>query len=366
MSRVRRSAHAAVAAMMAFTAPAAARAQGGFLLQGVYDAELWKTDSASRLLARNEGKPAALGRVNLWSAVEPWRDVVLFGQLRAESGNARPESGSTLVADQYGARWSPSDAFVLEAGKLPHVVGLFPARHLSFRNPLIADPDGYTLRYPAAVKLSGVVSRLDYRAGVLSLPLWHAGYSPPPSPAARPAAGLGITPVTGVRFGGSWSDGPYLNDAAGADWRSFHQRLLAAELQLSRGYAELNAELAHSRYDVPGRAAPADGLAWYADLRATLLPRVYLAARVERNDYPFILPITTPGGTLWIANNSDFTAGEIGAGVRPSSSSLVKLSVRAEHRVPNPNPNAPQASGRAFAFQWSQTFDLVELLTVRR
>jgi hypothetical protein len=68
----------------------------------------------------------------------------------------------------------------------------------------------------------------------------------------------------------------------------------------------------------------------------------------------------------WIANKSDFTDVEIGAGFRVTSSTLVKLSVRADHWVPNPNPFAPQSSGRALAMQISQGFDLLEMARGRR
>lgn len=342
------------------------RAQGGFLAQGVIDSELWKTDSASRLLARNDGRPGLLGRINLWAAAEPLRDVVLFGHLEAETGTARREEGSEVYLEQYGVRWSPSDALTLQGGKMAHPVGVFSTRHLSFRNPLVGAPDGYSLTYPMGVQLSGAIATIDYRAAVVDEPLWHEGYTPEPSAAPRPAVGVGITPFTGFRIGASATAGPYLrNDLAttlyaGRDWRSYRQRILAGDVQFSRGYLELNAELAAGSYDVPGRAEPIPGLTWYVEGKYTFTPRFYLATRAERNDYPFIEPRT---GTVWTASRSDFTDIEVGGGFRIRSSTLLKASVRADHRVPTPNPFAPQASGRAVAVQLSQTFDLVEMAT---
>ncbi len=352
--------------------PRASKAQGGLMLQGVYDAELWKTDSASQLLARNGGKLGAIGRINLWTAIEPLRDVVLFGQLQAETGNGRDEPGSEVYVNQYGARWSPSDAFVLEAGKMTHVVGVFSNRHLSFRNPLIGAPDGYSLVYPYGARIFGTVSVFDYRAGVVSKPVWHEGYTPDPSNAWRPAIGGGVTPLTGFRLGASATVGPYLggDDAvfiAGEDWQRYRQRVVAADMQMSRGYFEANAELARASYDVPTHADAATGLTWYVETKYTFTPRFYAAVRVERNDYPYIAPLVTPfTGPIWIASNSDFTDAEIGGGFRVTSSTLLKVSVRADHWVPNPNPNAPSASGRALAMQLSQTFDVVELVTRKR
>ena len=358
----------ALATFLGTAASAPASAQGGILFQGVLDAEMWKTDSLSSLLARNGGKPGAMGRIGLWAAVEPWRDVVMFGQLSAETGPGRQEEGSELYVTQYGTRWSPSDALVLEAGKMTHVVGAFVSRHLSFRNPLVGMPDGYSLVYPFGVKVAGSASVFDWRAAVLSKPMTHEGYTVEPSHTPRPAVGAGITPFVGFRLGASATMGPYLNHElaptllAGREWRSYRQRLVAADMQLSRGYFEAFAELARGSYDVPG-GEPVAGLTWYVETKYTFTPRLYGAVRVERNDYPYIMP---RDDFTWVADKSDFTDVEVGAGFRLTSSMLAKLSVRADHWVPNPNPFAPQTSGRAVAIQLSQTFDLVEMATRRQ
>jgi hypothetical protein len=361
---------AAIAAtLLSLVLPIApASAQGGILFQGVVDAEMWKTDSLSALLARNDGRPGAMARIGLWGAAEPWRDVVVFGQLSGETGPGRHEEGSELYVTQYGTRWSPSDAFILEAGKLTHVVGTFSSRYLSFRNPLVGMPDGYALVYPFGVKVSGSASMFDWRAAILSKPLTHEDYTVDPSHAPRPAVGVGVTPFTGLRLGASATVGPYLNDTlpatllAGRSWRSFNQRIVAADLQFSRGYFETFAELAHGDYDVPGRDA-LGGLTWYVETKYTFTPRFYTAVRVERNDYPYIMPFDQNG---WIADKSDFTDVEVGGGFRMTANTMLKLSVRADHWVPNPNPFAPQASGRALAMQLSRTFDVLEMITPRR
>jgi hypothetical protein len=218
------------------------------------------------------------------------------------------------------------------------------------------------------VRLDGTAGILDYRAGVVSLPVTHENYVPDPSSAPRPAFGLGITPTVGLRFGISGTEGPYLNDAlpaselAGAGWRTFRERILAADAQLSRGYFEAHAELARSSYDVPGQAA-IDGFAYYAESRYTVAPRVFLAARLERNDYPFITPISA---TQWIAVRSAFSDLELGVGYRTSAAALLKLSVRADRWTPSPNPGTPQDNGYALAAQWSRQFDVVEMVTRRR
>jgi hypothetical protein len=207
----------------------------------------------------------------------------------------------------------------------------------------------------------------DYRAGIVSLPITHDGYTPDPSPSPRPAAGFGVTPVVGVRIGASATVGPYLRAdlgpalLAGKSWRSYQQRVVAADVQLSRGYLELFAEAAYGSYDVPGHEA-ANGLTYYVESRYTFTPRLYVAARVERNDYPFIAPL---GGTQWTSANSDFSDAELGTGFRVSATTLLKLSARVDRWAPPRSPYAPSANGRAFAMQVSRTFDLTDAITNR-
>ncbi|HEY2026774.1 MAG TPA: hypothetical protein VGG78_07170 [Gemmatimonadaceae bacterium] len=343
---------------------ASVHAQGGFLMQGVVDGEAWKTDSASALLARNDGRAATLARLCTWAAAEPWTDVVLFGALEGETGRARPEAGSEVYLEQYGLRLLRSERFVFQVGKMPHPVGVYASRHMSYRNPLIGDPDGYSLVYPLGASMSGSASIFDYRAGVVSLPLTHEGYTPDPSPSPRPAVGFGVTPVTGVRIGASATVGPYLrSDLApalldGRSWRAYQQRVVAADAQISRGYLELFGEAAYGSYDVPGHVA-ANGLTYYVESKYTLTPRLYVAARVERNDYPFIAPL---GGTQWTSSSSDFSDAELGTGFRVSASTLLKLSARADRWAPPRSPYAPSANGHALAMQVSRTFDVMDAI----
>ena len=358
----------ATAALLAYPG-AVARAQGGLLFQGLTDLELWKTDAKSTLLRRTNGKPGVLARADVWAAVEPVRNVVLFGELWAEAGSARDEEGAEVYSRQYGVRWTPSDRVSVEGGQVRQVVGTFSSRLLSFRNPLIAMPDGYAPNYPYGARVDAGKGMLDFRAGVLSLPLYREGYTPPPSHAIRPAIGAGITPVIGVRFGASGTVGPYLNDGYSAtqlrsqDWKSYKQKVIAGDAQISRGYFEGNAEIAASWYDVPGRPTAIKGLSFYVEPKYTFTPRFYLAARYERNDYPFINPLNA---TVWIANGVIVQDVEIGGGFRPTATSLVKVTGRKDRWTPNISPNAPKDNGYAVALQWSQTYDFVELFTRRR
>ena len=355
--------------MLALGAAHGAAAQGGVLIQGVADLEAWKTDSASQLLARGGGKPAFLARADIWGAYEPIRNVILFAEYRGEGGPAREEPASLSELRQGGIRLSPSDAFTLQLGKLPQVVGAFTSRSLSFRNPLISGPDGYSEHYPSGVRVDGSVGVVDYAAGLLSLALAREGYTPDPGNALRPSAGVGITPMTGLRFGISATVGPYLSDTftvaslRGQDWKVYKQHVVAADVRFSHGYFEGIAEVTRSSYDVPFQREAIRGLAWYIEPKYTFTPRFFTALRVEQNDYPFISAFAGP---FWVSNGVTFNDVEVGAGFRPSASQLLKLSVRMDHWLPNANPQAPHDNGYAVAVQFSQQFDLVDLLSGKR
>ena len=103
---------------------------------------------------------------------------------------------------------------------------------------------------------------------------------------------------------------------------------------------------------------------YYLEPKYTFSPRFYLAGRYERNDYPFIRPVnaTSP---IWIANRVVLQDVEIGGGFRATATTLLKLTVRADHWAPNASPNAPHDNGYAVAFQWSQRLDFVEMLRRR-
>src|SRR4051812_34556058 len=187
-----------IAATIAAAAPArAVKAQGAILVQGIAEAEAWKTDSGSILLTRNGGQPSFLGRMHLWGAAGVGRHVVAYAAGTMETGNARTKSGTEWYAELAGVRYTQSNAFVIDAGKIQPVIGTFAARRYSTRNPLIGMPDGYPLQYPLGVQASGARGPFDYRAAVVSLPTYHQGYTPAPTPTARPALGAGFTPTVG-------------------------------------------------------------------------------------------------------------------------------------------------------------------------
>ena len=92
----------------------------------------------------------------------------------------------------------------------------------------------------------------------------------------------------------------------------------------------------------------------------TLTPRLYLAARLERNDYPFIRPV---GASAWTARKTDFKNQEVAVGFRFTATTLLKASYRWDKWHVTPSNRAfVRPGGNAFAVQLSQRFDVVNWL----
>jgi hypothetical protein len=326
------------------------------------DGEGWSTSSSSNLLTRNAGRLAGLGRIDLWGAFEPFHGLVIYGEGKAEAGSARAERGTTVYGNQAGIRYATSPKLVIDVGKMTPVIGTFAPRHFSTRNPLIGTPDGYSLQYPWGAKVSGDLGMFDYRVAMVSLPTTHVGYEPEPTSRLRPAVGGGITPTVGLRLGGSFTVGSYLNEddgpsvPAGTTWSDFHQRVAAFDFSFARGYLETHAEAARGTYDVPLRGS-ITGYTYYGEMKYTLTPRFFIAVRAERNKYPFIRAAAT-AGTAYAARLTDFVDGEFGGGYRISTSTLIKASVRGDRWWVKPGAGFRGTGGQAVALQVSQAFDV--------
>lgn len=362
-----RLARLAAGAMLALMAPRVARAQERILVQGILDVEGWSTDSASRLLARNDGRTSGLARLCVWTAFEPVSGLVAYLQAEVEGGSAL-EEGTDVGIEQAGLRYTRSRALVVDAGMISPIVGMYANRHLSTRNPLIGDPDGYVVAYPLGVRVSGKTETMDYRIGVVSLPVYNDRYMPVPSAAPRVAAGGGLTPYPGVRVGVSGTIGPWLDDAIpaaaldGRSWRAYEQRIVAADAEWSVGYLELRGELAHAWHDVPGHARMLHGLSWYGEGSYAFTPRLFSALRVERNDYPYLKPIGTrwPGRTIRVDN------AEVGVGFRVAAGQALKVTYRRDRWGAAAAGGPLFPDGHAVAVQLSTAFDLLDILAGAR
>jgi len=335
-------------------------AQANVMLQGIADGEFWSTDTMSTFLRRNGGNPGVMGRLQLWGAVEPTRGLVLYAYALGERGAACPTPEAEI--EQAGLRYTASRRLVVDAGKITSLIGEFASRRFSTRNPLIGEPDAYPVQYPSGVQVSGVAKIVDYALAAVDLPFYHDGYTPEPTRAWRPSARVGITPFIGVRLGVAYTQGPYLNDEFSAaalaqkDWKSYQQRVSAVDFKLSAGFFELNSEAGWSRYEVPQRGK-VDGMAYYVEGKYTFTPRLFVATRLERNDYPFIANF----GAFWVANKTDFHNEEYGVGYRLSPSTLFKASYRRDTWQVNPsNASFVRPGGKALGVQLSQSFDVMD------
>jgi hypothetical protein len=345
-------------------APVPCAAQDWLILGGVLDFEGWASDSGSRTLTRNFGRPGMVGRLSLWGGIAPSPQVQLVALVEANAGAARRGvDGADPEMELEGLllRYAPSRRFVFDAGRLLSPVGAYGPRRLSPVNPLIDRPDVYPPNYPWGAQVAGVAGPLDYRVAVISLPASNPQYVPVPGHAARLAGGLGLTPFVGAHLGMSFTWGPYLGPdmaprlPAGTQWRDFGQWVLGFDARLSRGYADFHGELAFSSYDAPTVAEPLDGIAAYAELKYTWTPRFYTAVRVQYNDYAFIRPRTPPA---WTGIMTRVHAGEIGVGYRVARGLLFKVSYQQDDW-------ATQLDGRVAAAQLSYEFDAAGWLARR-
>ncbi len=341
-----------------------AEAQGDerFLLQGLTDVEGFKTDDGSRLLSRRDGH-AALGlRLRLWTAVRLGAGFSLVASGESEGGTAS-EEGAYQALEQGFLRWTGGRRapVIVDAGKVSLPIGNFSQRYLSSVNPLIGTPDAYDVTYPVGVVVTARVARVDLRGAIVDKPLGNEKYVPAADSAMRPALEAGVTPIIGLRAAVYATRGPYLGDGVspflppGTSWHDYLQEVEGAELALSRGYFELNADSAWSRYDVPSKAERSRGIAWYVEPKYTWTPRFFTALRLERNAYPYIAPVAP---SAWIAADAAFYDLEIGGGWRVTPGLLVKASYRRD-RWDVPESRKPSfPDGYAVAAQLSWVFDV--------
>jgi len=245
-------------------------------------------------------------------------------------------------------------------------MGSFGARRFSNINPLIGAPDLYPPQYPIGIGLFGAAGMVDYRAALVSLPLVNIRYTPVPGKKARPVAGIGLSAGPSFRIGASATRGAYLSKRveaqlpAGTAWDDFSQTIVAVDARYSIGYFETRAEAAWSRYEVPTVGKPVDGFGWYGEVRATLSPRVFVAARYEDFDYPFVLPISR---SFWVGTATRQMNGEIGAGYRFTADALIKTSFRKDRWPVQTNASGMRfPNGYAMAVQFSHSLDVMDLL----
>ena len=355
-----------VACALAPTVAASPAGAQRLRVEALVDAEMWKTDDGSRLLAKNSGRPAPQGVVHGWIAYTLTRDLELAGVAMVEGGYADDERFDKYL-ELFELRYKPNESFGIRVGKMLSPVGTFGARHFSNVNPLIGEPDLYPPQYPWGAVVSGLVGAFDYRAGMVSLPTVNSRYSPEPGNRLRPAAGAGVSVGPSLHLGASVTHGPYLGQSIeaflpdGASWADYNQTVRAADLRYSYGYFETRAEAAWSSYEVPTQSEDVRGFGWYDEMRVTLSPRLFAALRYEDFKYAFVGAFP-PG--FWVAAATVERNAEVGVGYRVSETALLKVSYRRDFWPGEAGPGAPpMPDGSALAVQMSYHIDISELLT---
>jgi len=346
--------------------------QQRYLVEGIFDAELYLTDPDSLLLSRNEGDLATLGRLQLWSAFQISPGLQIYALAEVETDNSSGARETEAEIEQFALRYTSQSSpyYFLEAGKILSPLAAYPNRHLSTQNPLIRQPYIFSTTYPVGVQVAGSSGWFDYRAAVLDLPDFNPEYLvAEPDSAFRPALGFGVTPFTGLRFGFTYTKGPYLNrqlDAylpPGTDWHDFDQRVLGFDFQFSRGYLELNGQLVNSRYEVPFHDQRTDDTSYYLELKYTWTPRLYGAARYGNYQAAFI---SHTGDLSWVAPSRKYSDLEVGLGYRFSSNTLFKVAYSYDHWNTEDTSEDVFRNGHSLGLQLSYNFDLGSWFAERR
>ena len=349
-----------------------AGAQEWYLLQGIVDAELYDTDTESPLLTRNDGDIAALGRLQLWTAFQLSPSLQLYaqGQLETHNFGGSRETGSDL--DQFALRYTRQSApwLLVEAGKILSPLAAYSERRLSSRNPLIGQPYLYTRAYPWGAKVMGSAGWLDYQLAWIDPSGSDGDYQAiEPDSAFRPALSAGVTPFTGLRFGLSWTRGPYLNSAmneylpGGSQWRDYDQTVLGFDFQFSRGYLEFNGQLLRTGREVPYQDHDPEDATYFLELKYTWTPRLYGALRYQGVEVTYV---DYAAHHYWYTETSRFKALEVGLGYRFSPDLLLKVAYEADDWDDSGYGYARNARGHALGLQLSWSFDVVSLISDQR
>jgi len=352
-----------VAVLFIFLSQASSAGQR-FLIEGIFDAEIYKTGAHSQLLSRNHGDIATLGRLQLWSAFQISAGLQIYGLAELESDNSSGHRKTEAEIEQFALRYTSQSSpyFFLEAGKILSPLAAFSNRHLSTVNPLIRQPYIFSTTYPRGVQLAGAFDWFDYRAALLDLPDFNSDFLGfEPGSALRPAVGFGVTPKVGLRMGVTFTKGPYLNRELESSlpvmtsWRDYKQKVLGFDFQYSRGYLEISGQMVKTRLDVPFQDKRTNDSSYYLELKYTWTPRFYSAARYGDYRADFF---NHSDDMPWTVFNRKFQDLEVGLGYRFSANTLFKVSYsRDSWDAAKPSVH-PLQKGRSLALQLSFNFDL--------
>jgi len=188
----------------------------------------------------------------------------------------------------YSRFWHDRNALVIRAGQMPTAFGSFMMRYDDAVNPLIDMPISYGYYYTGVTTRSLAGAEADLTLGRADVRAQFTNSSP-----ANPrglldrnqyggwSGGAGYTIWQGIRVGASVYRGPYLD--SGDTWGLEHARKLPAtgyglDLQWGHGPWTVNGEL--QRFQWVNHLEPGiNERVGYAEVRRTLTPRWYIAAR---------------------------------------------------------------------------------------
>jgi len=173
-------------------------------------------------------------------------------------------------------------------------------------------------------------------------------------------------PRFGLRFGITWTQGPYLDRQAayvppGTSSADFDQRVWGFDFQYSRGYLELNGQWVNFRYEVPYYYEVTDDTSWYLELKYTWTPRLYGAARFGKYQIAYIASYGGTYGLPRVAPGREFSDLEIGLGYRLSSNVLFKVAYSSDRWSAGDVPDYRLHNGHSVGMQLSWHFDLGSL-----
>jgi len=212
-------------------------------------------------------------------------------------------------------------ALVFKAGQLTTAFGSYPLRYDDAQNPLIDQPVTYVALVPVrynngwayvneaftpvtvygipAAEADASIGRFDARAqlsgGSPSYPEGWSGIGQ----YHQWVAGAGYIIRQGFRIGASAFHGPYLDaDDVPSSPRNFPATGVGADLEWARGRWSVNAEWQNFHFDLP--RWPIAFTSAYAEAKAIVSPRLYLAARVGRLTGESPLTSVETAAGLWL------------------------------------------------------------------
>ena len=238
-----------------------------------------------------------MARLQLWSAYQLSDNWQIYGLVELEADDASGSWGSEFEVEQLAVRYTRPEApyIVVEAGRILGPISVFANWHLSDQNPLIGELDTHPTTYPEGIQVSGSHKKFDYRVAYIDQPDFYADDEElEPDSAFRPVVGVGYSPFLGLRLGASWTEGPFLSrfydDFLPEDvsWRDFDQSVIGFDFKYSKGYLELNGEWSQKEYQLPFLDPDLEEINYFVELKYTITPRLYAAARLQVLDRSLI------------------------------------------------------------------------------